>query len=140
MYDRNCRREGRNHWGDKYFGMTSRILDGTRFESVAQCVRETCLLWQEGPDVELSEAFAVLEIVDGSSFEEAKTAYQRLCIVWHPDRFQNPELKAHAEEKLKRIKQAFATIKSSTTAGKSAVDTDPGDLDNLFAEFVCSTK
>ena len=52
--------------------------------------------------MELREAFAVLDIEEGSSLDDAKTAYRQLCIVWHPDRFQNAELKAHAQEKLNR--------------------------------------
>ena len=70
--------------------------------------------------MELREAFSILEIEEGSSLDEVKTDYRRLCIVWHPDRFQNPELKAHAEEKLKRINLAFDIIKSSTAEAEVA--------------------
>jgi len=85
--------------------------------------------------VELREAFSILEIEEGSSLDEVKTDYRRLCIVWHPDRFQNPELKAHAEEKLKRINLAFDTIKSSTAEGESAVDIDPIVYQDLICRY-----
>jgi len=78
--------------------------------------------------VDLKEAFATLEIEVGSSFTEARAAYRRLCIVWHPDRFQDVELKAHAEEKLKRINEAYSTIKNAAATNGSAVDSDPGPV------------
>ena len=73
--------------------------------------------------MDLKEAFATLEIEDGSSFDKARAAYRRLCIVWHPDRFQDGELKAHAEDKLKRINEAFATIKNAAATEGSTVET-----------------
>ncbi len=62
----------------------------------------------------LRDAFAVLEIPEGSSLEETKKAYRRLCIVWHPDRFSDPEMKSHAEAKLKRINEAFSAIQEAS--------------------------
>jgi len=84
--------------------------------------------------VDLKEAFATLEIEVGSSFTEARAAYRRLCIVWHPDRFQDVELKAHAEEKLKRINEAYSTIKNAAATDGSTVDADPGPV---YEDLAC---
>jgi len=86
------------------------------------------------PGVDLKEAFAILEIEYGSSIAEARTAYRRLCIVWHPDRFQDVELKTHAEEKLKRINEAYSTIKNAAATNGSAVDSDPGPV---YEDLAC---
>jgi hypothetical protein len=84
--------------------------------------------------MELKEAFATLEIEYGSSFDKVRTAYRRLCIVWHPDRFQDGELKAHAEEKLKRINEAYSTIKNAAATDGSTVDTDLGPV---YEDLAC---
>jgi curved DNA-binding protein CbpA len=68
-------------------------------------------------DMNLREAFQMLELDRNASIEEAKQAYKDLANIWHPDRFSNnPRLKQKAEEKLKRINAAYETVLSSLSS------------------------
>ncbi len=53
-------------------------------------------------------------IQSGAGPDEIKQAYRDLVQVWHPDRFAgNPRLQKKAEENLKRINTAYASLLSS---------------------------
>lgn len=68
------------------------------------------------------EASVVLEVGPDAGEFEWHEAYRLLMAVWHPDRFHgNPELHAAAEEKCKRITQAYAVIR--TLPGERPVTT-----------------
>ena len=58
-------------------------------------------------------AYAVLEISPDASDEEVKTAYRRMAMKNHPDKVAalGPEVQKTAEEKFRRIQQAYETIK-----------------------------
>ncbi|SRR6266581_1216676 len=59
----------------------------------------------------IRRSFRVLGIRFGASPEEVKEAYRDLVKVWHPDRFrQDPRLQAKAQEKLKKINQAYEVL------------------------------
>lgn len=59
----------------------------------------------------LEEYYRTLEIERGASAEEIREAWKELSRVWHPDRFQNdPTLRAKAEERLKRINEAYQVL------------------------------
>ena len=59
------------------------------------------------------QSYAILEIPSTASIELTKQAYRKLAKIWHPDRyFDDPILKARAEEKIKQINQAYAVIKN----------------------------
>ncbi|MBS1902369.1 MAG: DnaJ domain-containing protein [Bacteroidetes bacterium] len=62
---------------------------------------------------EVKKYFDVLEIPFGSSLADAQKAYRELINVWHPDRFQgNENLRRKAEERTKRINEAYGFVKS----------------------------
>jgi len=64
-------------------------------------------------EMNLREAFEMLDLDRKASIEDAKQAYKDLVNIWHPDRFSNnPRLKQRAEEKLKKINAAYDTVLS----------------------------
>lgn len=58
-------------------------------------------------------AYTVLEISPSASDEEVKTAYRRLAMKNHPDKVATlgPEVQKAAEEKFRKIQEAYETIK-----------------------------
>lgn len=54
--------------------------------------------------------YEVLEISPGASIEEIKAAYHRMAKQWHPDRFSG-EAKADAEQRFRRLAEAFSMLK-----------------------------
>lgn len=57
------------------------------------------------------DPYEILEIEPGATDEEIRRAWRELTLVWHPDRFENDsELRAKAEERLKRINQAYQML------------------------------
>jgi curved DNA-binding protein CbpA len=68
-------------------------------------------------EMDVREAFEMLDLDRKASIEEAKQAYKDLANIWHPDRFSNnPRLKQKAEEQLKRINAAYETVLSSLSS------------------------
>ncbi|MGF1591133.1 MAG: DnaJ domain-containing protein [Pleurocapsa sp.] len=62
---------------------------------------------------DIFQYYAILGIKHTASPEATKKAYRNLAKVWHPDRYvNNPILKAKAEDEIKKINQAYATIKA----------------------------
>ena len=60
----------------------------------------------------LRECFDTLGLEPGATSQEIKEAVRDLIKVWHPDRFtDNPRLQLKAQEKLKRINEAYELIK-----------------------------
>ena len=65
---------------------------------------------------EILQCYALLGIKHTATFEEVKKAYRNMAKIWHPDRYiNNPVLKAKAEVEIKKINQAYATIKAYPT-------------------------
>ena len=58
-------------------------------------------------------AYTVLEITPSATDNEVKTAYRRLAMKNHPDKIASlgPEIQKAAEDKFKKIKEAYETIK-----------------------------
>lgn len=58
-------------------------------------------------------AYTVLEITPSATDDEVKTAYRRLAMKNHPDKVTSlgPEVQKAAEEKFKKIQEAYETIK-----------------------------
>lgn len=68
------------------------------------------------------ECYTILEISPGATDAEIRSAWRELNKVWHPDRFGDDEvLRKKAEEKLKRINQAYEVLKKngSRRSGRS---------------------
>ena len=62
---------------------------------------------------EILQCYALLGITHTATPEEVKKAYRNLAKIWHPDRCtNNPAQKAKAEVEIKKINQAYATIKA----------------------------
>ena len=58
-------------------------------------------------------AYAVLEISQSASDDEVKAAYRRMAMKYHPDKVATlgPEVQKAAEEKFRKIQEAYETIK-----------------------------
>lgn len=62
---------------------------------------------------DIAQWYGVLGVNSTASLKTIKEAYRELAKLWHPDRyFDDPELKARAEEEIKEINQAYAEIKA----------------------------
>lgn len=67
------------------------------------------------------ECFRILEVHPTATDDEIRTAWLELNKVWHPDRFGNDEaLRRKAEEKLKRINQAYETLRRNGSRGSGS--------------------
>ncbi|BAZ44842.1 heat shock protein DnaJ domain-containing protein [Chondrocystis sp. NIES-4102] len=70
----------------------------------------------------ISQCYAILGIQPKASPEATKKAYRNLAKIWHPDRYtDNPALKAKAEIEIKKINQAYATIKDYLANGSNNI-------------------
>lgn len=58
-------------------------------------------------------AYAVLEISPSATADEIKAAYRRMAMKYHPDKVATlgPEVQKAAEEKFRKIQEAYETIK-----------------------------
>ena len=58
-------------------------------------------------------AYAVLEISPSASDDEVRSAYRRMAMKHHPDKVASlgPEVQKAAEEKFRKIQEAYETIK-----------------------------
>ena len=58
-------------------------------------------------------AYTVLEITPSATDEEVKAAYRRMAMKYHPDRVSTlgPDVQKAAEEKFKKVQEAYETIK-----------------------------
>ncbi|MDB9312890.1 DnaJ domain-containing protein [Spirulina sp. CS-785/01] len=90
------------------------------------------------PDI--NEYYAILEIKPGTPPEEIKLAYRNLVKAWHPDRFvDDPLQKQQAEEKIKKINEAYEYLKSyrprgSPTASQTAASAAKTQWDKVEAQ------
>ena len=62
---------------------------------------------------ETDSAYTVLEISPSATDDEVRSAYRRMAMKYHPDRVATlgPAVQKAAEEKFKKIQEAYATIK-----------------------------
>ena len=62
---------------------------------------------------EADSAYTVLEISPSATDDEVRAAYRCMAMKYHPDRVSTlgPEVQKAAEEKFKKIQEAYATIK-----------------------------
>ena len=57
--------------------------------------------------------YEILEVNLDASQEQIKAQYRFLVQAWHPDKFASAETKAKAEEKLKKINEAYGVLKDA---------------------------
>lgn len=77
----------------------------------------TYYILRRGPDQSM-DINSLLGIKSGAGPDEIKQAYRDLVQVWHPDRFAgNPRLQKKAEETLKKINLAYASLPASSRNG-----------------------
>ncbi len=60
---------------------------------------------------ESDRAYKILGLEPDASQEEVKQAYRKLVKIWHPDRFVLLKEKQEAEEKIKKINEAYDRLK-----------------------------
>ena len=88
----------------------------------------------------------VLGVSETAELKELKTVYRNLMKDWHPDKFQdNPEEKLQAEEKSKKIIEAYHFLVSiapetreSTLAGYTETTSNAGILDFEYKSEILS--
>ncbi|MBW4608588.1 MAG: DnaJ domain-containing protein [Hassallia sp. WJT32-NPBG1] len=72
--------------------------------------------------LDIDDAYDILGLKPGASQIEVKQAYRELVKLWHPDRFFIQQEKQEAEERIKKINEAYNQLKSyqPITANASA--------------------
>jgi DnaJ like chaperone protein len=62
---------------------------------------------------EADSAYTELEISPSATDDEVRSAYRRMAMKYHPDRVATlgPDVQKAAEEKFKKIQDAYAAIK-----------------------------
>lgn len=74
----------------------------------------------------LDDCYRLLDLNPGASPDEVKRAHRDLTKVWHPDRFgHDTALRTKAEEKLKAINAAYATIRESSEGAWPEAEGEP---------------
>ncbi len=58
----------------------------------------------------MNDHYTILEIPIDANLEEIKSQWRLMVQAWHPDKFQNPTQKAKAEEKVKKINEAYEVL------------------------------
>jgi len=82
--------------------------------------------------MEPRRAYRVLGLPEGARPDEVKVAWRDLAQVWHPDRFPaDSRLRAKAEANLKRINEAFESLKDRVPEGAA-----PGVVARMRASVV----
>jgi hypothetical protein len=68
----------------------------------------------EGPggEVSLDDLYAILQVQPHAEGDAIQASYRRLALLYHPDR--NPERRAWAEERMKRVNAAYAVLSNAT--------------------------
>ncbi len=64
-----------------------------------------------GGEVSLDDWYAILQVQPHADGDVIQAAYRRLALLYHPDR--NPERRAWAEERMKRINAAYAVLSNA---------------------------
>ena len=68
----------------------------------------------------IEQALEVLGLGPDATRQDIKLAYRDLVMVWHPDRFpNNSSVQQKAEEKLKKINQAYLTLQNYNPASRA---------------------
>ena len=58
----------------------------------------------------MKDYYRILEIEPTATAEQVKAQYLFLTHAWHPEKFQNADLRAKAEEKIKEINEAYRVL------------------------------
>ncbi len=83
----------------------------------------------------IEQCYEILGLKPGASQAEVKQAYRNLAMTWHPDRFSNAsQLKQKAEEKIKKINQAYQQLKSYQPNSPSQTSASKIYCNSLSAE------
>jgi DnaJ like chaperone protein len=71
------------------------------------------MYYREASTSSIEAAYAILEINRSASDEEVKIAYRRMAMKHHPDKVATlgPDVQKAAEEKFRKIQEAYETIK-----------------------------
>eukprot|EP00747_Dinoflagellata_sp_TGD_P197304 gnl/TRDRNA2_/TRDRNA2_68513_c0_seq1.p1 gnl/TRDRNA2_/TRDRNA2_68513_c0~~gnl/TRDRNA2_/TRDRNA2_68513_c0_seq1.p1 ORF type:complete len:487 (-),score=76.89 gnl/TRDRNA2_/TRDRNA2_68513_c0_seq1:95-1555(-) len=58
--------------------------------------------------VDSDDYYRVLDVDQSATLDDVKKAYRKLAVKWHPDK--NPDLKEQAQEKFKRVAEAYDVL------------------------------
>lgn len=61
--------------------------------------------------LDINRYYEILGLEPGASQAEVKQAYRKLAKTWHLDSFFDPQQKQEAEEKIKKINEAYDKLK-----------------------------
>ncbi|MUG91606.1 DnaJ domain-containing protein [Scytonema sp. UIC 10036] len=76
--------------------------------------------------LDIKLAYDILGLTPDASQEDVKLAYRKLAKTWHPDSFSEAKQKQEAEEKIKRINQAYELLKFiKPSLAKSSASKNP---------------
>ncbi len=75
----------------------------------------------------MTDPFSILGITPDATNEQVKSAYRDLARKNHPDNYQKPEDKAKAEERMKRINEAYHAIRAMRTGKRTESAPPPSD-------------
>ena len=77
--------------------------------------------------------YRTLDVEPGASPDDVRAAWRDLAQVWHPDRFQgNPRLQEKAQETLKRINEAYESLKRLEAGEKTRGAGPPPKRENRY--------
>jgi len=68
--------------------------------------------------VKFQDYYEVLGVSRSATQDEIKKAYRKLALEWHPDRHQDERGKAKAEERFKRISEAYEVLSDAEKRAK----------------------
>ena len=113
------RRSARAHSAAVFDGGRQVSAEGWRAAVGARLKTRDVLVkpdWADCPQVNLQEAFGILDVGPSATEQEAKQAYRDFAKVWHPDRFRDDaRLQAKASERLRKGIEAHRVIQCSIT-------------------------
>lgn len=66
---------------------------------------------------------SILDVAPDATFQEIKGQYKQLVRIYHPDRFNDPEDKRYAEDKLREIVEAYRVLEAAEKA--ASIDAPP---------------
>src|SRR5262245_47183149 len=70
-----------------------------------------------GPTMKFQDYYETLGVPRTASAEDIKRSYRKLALKWHPDRHK-PETRKEAEERFKRISEAYEVLSDPEKRGK----------------------
>lgn len=90
--------------------------------------------------MDISRALEILNLSQDASGEDIKKAYRCMAKTWHPDKFQNPQEKHQAEERIKDINQAYGILKACSASDLRRSTSKPKSSSSTSASVRSETQ